>query len=493
MYLYFNDAGNITTCIPHGQTPRQGNGIDVWLCFNDTLRNRMLSPVVQFCIPNGDGSGSTAATQGYHSSSEDEWGVSKTFTKTDAAEATYDLKEGTRYAMYHWIVPSTAEIVQKYGPVTMLIRVVNSPESSEQVNFLAPATITLAKTSGAAVPFDLTADEYRSLLGMIAKGTTRYDLTLQPTNGCTFSDHLRLRAWNGFGILEGVVKIGSGAQAKYGFYPIAVSQDSFPMKEVGNTLIGTVVSATDADRVGSDVQFRILPSALNDESTKDADESRKMTVCVSELDVKTGDVVSICGLVFIDMADYQGTGTDDTEGIEPVVISGVSSESQVLQSISEPSVKVSVSDDSVSKKLNFSFSFPPQGEVGQKIYYTHTITLTAYINDSGARYKKVVFTVPSQSALEITSVQDLTLVFGGRDFACTGGEYEANSGSSNGSGSSHDFGIDPMIFNKIHIGTNADDTLLYYGGYESNYITYTKFIEYSDASYTKITDSVKPI
>ena len=31
MFLYFNQSGELTTCIPHGEPPRQGNDLNVWI------------------------------------------------------------------------------------------------------------------------------------------------------------------------------------------------------------------------------------------------------------------------------------------------------------------------------------------------------------------------------------------------------------------------------------------------------------------------------
>lgn len=99
MYVYYNKEGKLKTIIPHGAPVRQGDDLDLYVCFDadyfddkpyiDWVLN------VDLILPNGNRGTTNAVPVDYPASPE-------VFHKTHDSEITYDLVEGRSYWTYHF-------------------------------------------------------------------------------------------------------------------------------------------------------------------------------------------------------------------------------------------------------------------------------------------------------------------------------------------------------------------------------------------------------
>ena len=137
MYLYFNKSGELTTKIPHGEIPRQGNSLNLYVCFGlDFFDGEITRPnyviSAEFIKPDGTKVGP------FNLNYQGE----KQFEKLKTSEITYDLISGEFYHTYfdnisgsHFNIP---------GDYSLFVNVYNNKNSSngyaEKVDFFVERT-----------------------------------------------------------------------------------------------------------------------------------------------------------------------------------------------------------------------------------------------------------------------------------------------------------------------------------------------------------------
>jgi hypothetical protein len=109
MFLYFNHQGELTTCITHGETPRQGNPLSVWVAvdkqyFKDKTPNTPAGWAVKVSVVYSE----TEATAPFPAS----YLGTKIFRKTNDSEITYNLIDGNSYYMYYCNIPAEYSTMQ---------------------------------------------------------------------------------------------------------------------------------------------------------------------------------------------------------------------------------------------------------------------------------------------------------------------------------------------------------------------------------------------
>lgn len=122
MYLYFNNEGELTTNIPHGEILRQGSFLNIVVCldldfFHSKEENQEDWKVnIQLGLPNGI-IGTTKIVSDFKIA---------TFRKTNDSEATYDLIDGKEYYMYKFsFTPEQATTVAgKLEIYTSLVKMI---------------------------------------------------------------------------------------------------------------------------------------------------------------------------------------------------------------------------------------------------------------------------------------------------------------------------------------------------------------------------------
>lgn len=124
MYIYFDNQGKQKAVIPHGEVPREGSALNIYVCLpydfwsskNKTDGN--YSKTIELIYP--DKSISVAMSPIYNIADEVVMeGEEATFLKQYACEPTYDFMEGGAYLRYHWTL--NGEEV-KAGKITAIIK-----------------------------------------------------------------------------------------------------------------------------------------------------------------------------------------------------------------------------------------------------------------------------------------------------------------------------------------------------------------------------------
>ena len=124
MYIYFDNQGKQKAVIPHGEIPREGSALNIYVCLpydfwsskNKTDGN--YSKTIELIYP--DKSISVAMSPIYNIADEVVMeGEEATFLKQYACEPTYDFMEGGAYLRYHWSL--NGEEV-KAGKITAIIK-----------------------------------------------------------------------------------------------------------------------------------------------------------------------------------------------------------------------------------------------------------------------------------------------------------------------------------------------------------------------------------
>ena len=96
MYLYFNQEGDLTTNIPHGEILRQGSFLNITVCldldffYNKEENQEDWKVNMQLGLPNGVKSTTKIVS---------DFSI-EVFRKTNDSEITYDLIDGREYYMY---------------------------------------------------------------------------------------------------------------------------------------------------------------------------------------------------------------------------------------------------------------------------------------------------------------------------------------------------------------------------------------------------------
>ena len=117
MFLYFNKQGELTTCIPHGEIPRQGNPLNVYVTldrnfFQNKIPNTPDGWKVKISVVHSE----SEITEGFPA---DYLGLIK-FKKTNDSEITYDLVNGNSYYTFWYKIPAQYS-TDEYGDKKILV------------------------------------------------------------------------------------------------------------------------------------------------------------------------------------------------------------------------------------------------------------------------------------------------------------------------------------------------------------------------------------
>jgi hypothetical protein len=140
MYLYFDNGGTLRTLIPHGEIPRQGNPLNLYLCFDEdrfdeeSRQNFIIK--IRFTFPDGTLSNEYTINplqtdpnnNGYY------LGLQQ-FEKLSDSEITFALKPGMEYHMFKYGFSGADRITTLYGKVLIHISFVYT-EYDEEGNVL---------------------------------------------------------------------------------------------------------------------------------------------------------------------------------------------------------------------------------------------------------------------------------------------------------------------------------------------------------------------
>ena len=182
MYLYFNKLGILTTSIPHGEIPRQGSTLNIYVCldsdFFETEEKKQKSVVnIDLILPN------------------DEIGTRKMVTVEHAQllpfkaktsdEALGDFIDGAAYLTYHFkFSPKESTIYAGKVVATVSIREIESGDFNEPINlesieeievkYFGAVDVIIEKTLGCASFNDnISQSHYSNLLKQINALSTR--------------------------------------------------------------------------------------------------------------------------------------------------------------------------------------------------------------------------------------------------------------------------------------------------------------------------------
>lgn len=133
MYLYFNNEGKATTKIPHGEIIRQGNNINLYICFplnffdKNGLAQENFSVGIKFKLPDADKTITAELPMDFQ-------GVKK-FYKLKDSEITYDLIDGKNYLVYY---RNIAGVTDFYGDANGIVVFNELDENNTIINSTYP-------------------------------------------------------------------------------------------------------------------------------------------------------------------------------------------------------------------------------------------------------------------------------------------------------------------------------------------------------------------
>lgn len=172
MYLYFDKLGVLKTIIPHGEIPRQGSTLNLYVCFDEDFfeteeEQNKHNVNVDLILPNNEIGTKNMLPQ-------DGWPKLKMFMPVSSSEVTYDFVPGVEYLTYHFsFTPEEATALA--GKVIANISVVEIIEKEngkleDDTIYFGRAEIFVEKTFGNA---KLTVNEaslhYKNLTKQINK------------------------------------------------------------------------------------------------------------------------------------------------------------------------------------------------------------------------------------------------------------------------------------------------------------------------------------
>ena len=171
MYLYFDKLGVLKTIIPHGEIPRQGSTLNLYVCFDEDFFESKAeqdkhSVNIDLILPNNE-----VGTKNMVPTSKP---YLKTFLPVSSSEVTYDFIPGVDYLTYHFsFTPEQATAFA--GKVIANISIVEIIEKEDgkledDTIYFGRAEIFVEKTFGNA---KLTVNEaslhYKNLTNQINK------------------------------------------------------------------------------------------------------------------------------------------------------------------------------------------------------------------------------------------------------------------------------------------------------------------------------------
>ena len=165
MHLYFNKEGKLTTVIPHGEIPRQGSYLNLYVLldedFFDAKGENCLdwSVNIELIFPNGKLSIPFIS---------DDVPQLVSFEKMSDSEVTFDLEDGKEYLTY--VFKFNEEQATNYaGKIEALVSIVKTNGSVlEDLSYFGKADIYIEKTFGYAQKFiDASSEHYKNLINLI--------------------------------------------------------------------------------------------------------------------------------------------------------------------------------------------------------------------------------------------------------------------------------------------------------------------------------------
>ena len=178
MYLYFDNGGTLRTLIPHGEIPRQGNPLNLYLCFDEdrfdeeSRQNFIIK--IRFTFPDGTLSNEYTINPLQTDSNNNGYYLGlQQFEKLSDSEITFALKPGMEYHMFKYGFTGADRITTLYGKVLIHISFVYK-EYDEEGNLLGKnvyeenGTFYIERTIGSNLKQSvITPDEYTELQNLI--------------------------------------------------------------------------------------------------------------------------------------------------------------------------------------------------------------------------------------------------------------------------------------------------------------------------------------
>ena len=165
MHLYFNKEGKLTTVIPHGEIPRQGSYLNLYVLldedFFDAKDENYLEWSVNVELISPDGKISVPFIS-------DDAPQLVSFEKMSDSEVTFDLEDGKEYLTY--VFKFNEEQATNYaGKIEALVSIVKTNGSVlEDLSYFGKADIYIEKTFGYAQKFiDTSSEHYKNLINLI--------------------------------------------------------------------------------------------------------------------------------------------------------------------------------------------------------------------------------------------------------------------------------------------------------------------------------------
>lgn len=190
MYLYFNEQGKLQTSIAHGSPVRQGDSVNLYVCFDlNYFTTNGLKPIQYTLFMN-------SKKEGDSSWSLPQMGTllgNLKFTKFSDSEVTYKLKDGQRYITYLFNLPSSSGFTTNFGDIELVFNFIGSDNwnqylqdainSAQQNNGDTP--LLFGQTLGSA------AEKYRNLSAKIYVEPT-YGKTTEVSDGSETEENFEL-------------------------------------------------------------------------------------------------------------------------------------------------------------------------------------------------------------------------------------------------------------------------------------------------------------
>ena len=344
MWIYFNDKGNLTTVIPHGEAIRQYNPFELYVCFDYDVINSNLDVSVSFEI---DGS--------FTSTNIDKdiggvWGSPIVFEQAYINEVTYDLKPGKKYYCYKLNVGSN--ITKNFGNLTMLVTTIRN-----QVTIQGTSIINVLKTYGNALSTTLTYSDYSTLLGYIQKYSMLFKFDMSSLGNVEIDENypIELIATRGLGFITGQITVSQDLVSEDNFVPIAYLASTTNLKLKGYSAIFGV------DQNGNDVELRLSSNEDN-------------IILSIHKEANVNDVIQFSGAVAL---EYNTLEFDDSyydsdvyviTGFLPPIVETLSYGTQAYVRVSFELTGVVRIDGKKEVYILFTFGIPtgPKGDKGDR-------------------------------------------------------------------------------------------------------------------------------
>lgn len=146
MHLYFDKLGILKTIIPHGEIPRQGSTLNIYVCFDEDFfeteeEQNKHNVNIDLILPNNEvvTKNMVPVKPAYMS----------LFMPVSSSEVTYDFIPGVEYLTYHFAFePEQATPIA--GRVIANVSIVNTEDDTQNTEHFGRAEIFVEKTFGNA-------------------------------------------------------------------------------------------------------------------------------------------------------------------------------------------------------------------------------------------------------------------------------------------------------------------------------------------------------